>query len=646
VIARLVLASVLLLAGATHARADTWTVMIYLAADNDIEADAIDAATDMASVAGENLTVVVQADRYGAYDETAFPGADPYQGSRRFAIDDGAFSLLGDLGALDATDPRTLADFVAWATDAYPADHRALVLWDHGGAWQGALSDEHHGRPLMPASDLAQAIADGVPDGTRLDLLGFDACLMSNVETIQGVAAQARWIVASEEEQIGNWSYAAFFHAIIDRPSSSPEEIARAIVDAEPAQAASDGDPTFTLAAIDGERFTTDVVPHFSSFAAAMTTTISDGRVATAIAHARAQADGFGRSPTEDVFEVIDLGQLAHAIATDPASGAALAAEASAMLDAIDAAVVHRVAGPVHAGAFGLSIYLPARDADDDYDAVPFADPAWPAFVAAYAARASADASAPAIADAAFVSGPIMVAHVEGDDIDRVSIALARDASDGRAFLGALPSVQGGGAKEEFEGGPVRFAWGGEWPRAIDGTYEAPAPFVPIETFDASGDHALVAMPVELDRGGGWALAAVLFDLDLGTMHGRAIAACRVGPDGASTAPLAGTHVRVASVVVHADGSLTIAPGETVLDGDTLALAPRPVDGAGYELGVIATDLGGRLASRFAPIVHDAIAEPPHGSDETLLEGLAAVSAVLVALAGLGVWLVRRRRSR
>src|SRR5262249_39574780 len=160
---------------------------IYLAADNDIEADSVDAATEIASVSGENLTVVVQADRFGAHDDTVYPGADAFRGSRRFVVDDGAFSLQDDLGALDATAPQTLTGCLGGGVGAFPADHWALVLWDQGGAWKGTLSDEHHGRPLMPASDVAHAIAAGLPASTALDLLGFDACLMANVDVIQGV---------------------------------------------------------------------------------------------------------------------------------------------------------------------------------------------------------------------------------------------------------------------------------------------------------------------------------------------------------------------------------------------------------------------------------------------------------------------------
>jgi hypothetical protein len=648
-IARLAIVLGVLLAS-IPARADTWTVMVYVAADNDIEADSVDAATDMVSVSGDNLTVVVQADRFGAHDDTAFPGTEAYRGSRRFLIQDGAFAMQENLGALDATDPQTLADFIAWAVDAYPADHWALVLWDHGGAWQGTLSDEHHGRQLMPAIDVMHALDAGLPIGTALDLLGFDSCLMANVDVVQGVVARARVLVASEEEQMGNWDYGAFFHAIVDTPDIAPIDLAHAIVDAEPARAADDGDPTFTLAAIDGDRVTDQLLPALGAFGSTLTSSMGDPRLATAITHARAQADGFGRSPPEDIFEVIDLGQFAHTIATDRTiAGTPLAAQASATLDAIDATVVHHVAGPVHRGAFGLSIYLPAADADDDYGpaAVPFADDAtWPAFVSAYAAHSTGDANAPAITDAAFVSSsPVMLAHIDGSDVDRVSIALARETSGGLAFLGALPSVQGGGAKDAFDGGPVRFAWGGEWPRAIDATSDAPAPIVPIEMFDDAGDHALVAMPVELDRGDGYAPAVVLFDLDLGSMRGRAIGAYRVGEGGASTARLAGTHVRIASVVLRPDGGLTIAPGDTVLSSDTLAIAPRAISGDGYQLGIVVSDLAGHVASRFAPIVPIATPPAPAHDDATLLTLLAAASAALLLLAILGVWFVRRRRA-
>lgn len=638
------------------ARADTWTVMVYVAADNDIEYDSIDIATAMVSVSDARLSVVVQADRFGAHDDTVFPGADAYQGTRRFVIADGAFSLLDDLGAIDATDPQTLTDFESWAMNAYPADHYALVLWDHGGAWQGAMSDEHHGRQLMPALDLANAIGDGLPTGVTLDLLGFDTCLLANVDVLQGVASFARIIVASEEEQYGSWDYAAFFHAIVDAPAATPLSVARAIVDSQPAQEEANGDPAYTLAAIDGARFTSLVTPHLASFGTALEAAMADPRLAREIVRARGAADGFGRAPTEDIFEVIDLGQFARRLASTQAiAGTSLATEAVGVLDAIDQTVVHHVAGAAHAGAFGLSIYLPAADADTNYTAeqVPFPEGAtWPAFVSAYAQRA-ANAGAPQISDAAFVSGTL-VAHTVGDDIDRVHVVLARQDASGLTFLGGLPSVQGGGAADAFEGGAVRFAWPLEWPRVTDGTSEAAAAIVATTTFDSNGDHAIVAMPAEIDRGDGFARAAILFDLDLNTMRGRAIAGYRFAAGaGASMVRLAGVRVRALSVQLASDGSLVIGAGTTELAGDSLSLVPRPVPDGRYQFGVVVTDLAHHVASRLVPveIANGALRETtatttPSSSDAAMLESLALVSAgLLVAFLG-GFWLVRRRRSR
>ena len=39
-------------------------------------------------------------------------------------------------------DPNTLVAFVQWATATYPANHYALILWDHGNGWRSRALDD------------------------------------------------------------------------------------------------------------------------------------------------------------------------------------------------------------------------------------------------------------------------------------------------------------------------------------------------------------------------------------------------------------------------------------------------------------------------------------------------------------------------
>src|SRR5262249_14809175 len=160
--------------------------------------------------------------------------------------------------------------------------------------------------------------------------------------------------------------------------------------------------------------------------------------------------DGFGRDGQQDVFEVVDLGQLAQRLSLQPSlRGTPLGNEAIGVVEALGGTITHHTSGPEHSRAFGVSIYLPAGEPDDNYTAqnVPFGDDtSWLSFVQAYAQHSSTDETAPEVEGAGVDDSGTLSATTVGDDIDRVNIALVRPEQAGLRFLGALPSVQGGGA--------------------------------------------------------------------------------------------------------------------------------------------------------------------------------------------------------
>jgi hypothetical protein len=118
----------------------------------------------------------------------------------------------------------------------FDADHYALVIWDHGSAWIGdsyyistkAVGfDETRGTAIAVA-DLRKAL-ENVLSGDKLDILGFDACLMGSLEVVYELRNTADYIVASSfNEPAEGWDY-SFLGEIA--PDSTPLDVARMIVD-------------------------------------------------------------------------------------------------------------------------------------------------------------------------------------------------------------------------------------------------------------------------------------------------------------------------------------------------------------------------------------------------------------------------------
>ena len=140
------------------------------------------------------------------------------------------FELEESLPLASMADPQTLADYIRWGREKYPAQKYALVLWDHGdGARSGLIIDELFDTDIMYLYELKQALADG---GTHFEIVVIDACLMANIETAWNIKDYANWMVASEEvvpgkgTAFGDWLQQLFCY-----PECDGEWLGRLICD-------------------------------------------------------------------------------------------------------------------------------------------------------------------------------------------------------------------------------------------------------------------------------------------------------------------------------------------------------------------------------------------------------------------------------
>jgi len=146
-VAALLLLAILLVPFLPPARAQPakWTFMVYLDADNNLEAVGIDDFLEMASVGSTaDVRIVVQMDRSPLGPPDGSRAYGDWTTARRYLIakdmtPDAA--PIVDMGEVNMGDPQTLIDFVTWGITAFPADHYFLVLWDHGIGWQGVVID-------------------------------------------------------------------------------------------------------------------------------------------------------------------------------------------------------------------------------------------------------------------------------------------------------------------------------------------------------------------------------------------------------------------------------------------------------------------------------------------------------------------------
>lgn len=222
------------------ARPPRWTVMVYLAADNTLAASGVFDIDEMES-AGVNpeVQVVVQAEF--SPEQFALLGCDASCAhlsnfdTFRYALTGATPHVTGpdgavtDIGNRNMTDPAQLGDFVSWAKTSYPAEHYALVLWNHGGGYTGLIEDvTSSGEHLMSLADVSSALTASGP----LDLVDFDMCLMAGYETLASLAGHTQVATFSEEVEPGDGDpYNGILQALYASPTMTAQTLGTTIVD-------------------------------------------------------------------------------------------------------------------------------------------------------------------------------------------------------------------------------------------------------------------------------------------------------------------------------------------------------------------------------------------------------------------------------
>lgn len=217
--------------GGASVSGSSWTVMIYLDADNNLDQISEHALREMQKVgSSEEITVVLQ------YDTRA-------SSAKRCKVERGKLSVLADLGEVDMASPAVLADFISFAAKSYPADHYALIISDHGDGWKsspkrvGSLLEDWTNNGTATAATGNDLVAQGISMGAEaagitIDILGLDACIMSTLEAAYEFRGVAGILVASQElEQSYGWDYADLLARLAADPGMTPRQLATEMVD-------------------------------------------------------------------------------------------------------------------------------------------------------------------------------------------------------------------------------------------------------------------------------------------------------------------------------------------------------------------------------------------------------------------------------
>jgi hypothetical protein len=361
--------------------ANEWAFFVFLNADNNLEEYGDLNMGQMESVGSTDYVHIV----------VLWDKSSSYTNARKVYVTQGGYQVLENMGEVDMSDWQSLADFGVWAVQNYPARHYALVLWDHGGGWKAPLekplfkgfSNDDHGSAgeiSVSNGDYAralQAISNAV--GGKIDLVGFDACLMGMWEVAEASAPYAHYLVASSETEPGDgWPYDSFLAPLVNNPTgTTAEELAISIVDGY--YNASTGNSTMAVTNLDT----------IGALATAMT-----GFANALQAHASLYSQiETVRQATQQFYyfdDFRDLWDFAARVTAMSGAPSDLVTAANALIAQLGISIVYSRAQADYPGSHGLSVYLPARNSgvDADYQgsgAVWSQHTTWDEFLAGFA---------------------------------------------------------------------------------------------------------------------------------------------------------------------------------------------------------------------------------------------------------------------
>jgi clostripain len=364
-----------------------WTFMVFIDGDNNLESAAITDFNEMASVGSTNdVNIIVQMDRVPGFDSSNGNWTD----TRRFHIQNGdtaSAAPVQNLGEANMGDPNVLQDFVDWAITNYPAKHYALSIWNHGGGWrkiqdrliERARAIKSRAEPVSGESDSAvaravcwddtdndvlhmkevqqalegakQRIEERSNTTVKLDIVGFDACVMGMIEVAYAIRNVANYMVASEYFEPNNgWPYDTVLADLTATPTLTPKDLAGIIVtkyfDSYP------GESGITQSAIDMSKLNT-VVSKINNLTAKANTEwdkLKTARENTIVYH-----DPYCYTGT---YWGADLRHFAANVNSN-ATSTDIKTAAIELQNALDDMVVNELHSSDQDGSHGVAIYFP-----------------------------------------------------------------------------------------------------------------------------------------------------------------------------------------------------------------------------------------------------------------------------------------------
>ena len=336
-----------------------WVVELYMCG-TDLESEGGAATNDLAELTEnpppEGVTFVIQTGGAKKWHNDAVKRKE----IDRFVYDKDGLRRLDKLPDADMVSPDTLASFLKFAQDKFEADHRILIMWDHGGGTVGGACYDERTQHMMSLNQMQDALASTYEknrENPPFDIVGFDCCLMATYGVANNLEGYGRYLVASQELEPGNgWYYSGIVKGFNEGVGSDPLVLGKVLCDSYMQgceEAGTDDQATLSITDLSKLPQLREAYEQMG-VEAIKAAEKNPKKFFSRYARQAKQSANFGGNTRDTGYtNMIDMGDFAKRTED------LLPDNAKKVQQALAAAVLYKVSGPLKEDSQGLSCYYP-----------------------------------------------------------------------------------------------------------------------------------------------------------------------------------------------------------------------------------------------------------------------------------------------
>ncbi len=210
--------------------------MMYICG-SDLESDyslATEDIKEILKVSGQpdNVNIIIETGGATSWDSTYGISSSKLG---RYHVENRSLVQDTQLSNASMGSSSTFQSFLNWGINSYPAEKYGVILWNHGGGIYGVCSDDNYDYDTLLHEEAATALENVFNSNnltSKLEWIGYDACLMSVAEVADFNSDYFNYMVASEETEPGyGWDYDAWLPTLYADPYVNTETLLAKICD-------------------------------------------------------------------------------------------------------------------------------------------------------------------------------------------------------------------------------------------------------------------------------------------------------------------------------------------------------------------------------------------------------------------------------